>query len=69
MKDFSFTDILAFGNILEVQEKEDFQEFVEEIMVAFNQKPRNIRRQLLKLAKDVSKDNRSCKKLEKAPKS
>ena len=48
-------DILAFANILEVKEEEEFEDFITNICVAFAAKPRNIRRKLIKLAEDVAK--------------
>ena len=60
---FQFTDILAFGKILEVEEKENLEDFVGDILVEFNKKDRAARRKLLKLAKDVAKENRENKKL------
>lgn len=62
MKNFQFTDLLAFASILEVKEKEDFEEFVVDILEAFNQKSRVIRREILKLAKDVSQANKDLEK-------
>ncbi len=58
MKDFQFTDVLAFGKLLSVEEKEDFEEFVVDILEAFNLQNRNKRREMLKLAKDVSRANK-----------
>ncbi len=58
MKDFQFTDVLAFGKLLGVEEKEDFEEFVVDILEAFNLQNRDKRREMLKLAKDVSKANK-----------
>lgn len=58
MKDFQFTDVLAFGKLLSVEEKEDFEEFVVDILEAFNLQNRDKRREMLKLAKDVSKANK-----------
>lgn len=57
-KDFEFTDLIAFANILQVQEIQDFQEFVSQIMIKFNEVNREYRKELLKLAKDISTNNR-----------
>lgn len=50
---FQLTDILAFGNILGVEEVDPFEDYVTNICEAFSQQPRLKRRQLLKLAKDT----------------
>lgn len=56
-KNFQFTDLLAFGNILGVAEEDDFVEYVTKILDAFSKCDRKKRKSLLKLAKDVSKAN------------
>lgn len=58
-KDFSLTDLLGFANILGVQEKDDFVEFVTDIVEKYGQMGRRDRRELLKLAKDISKENKA----------
>ena len=60
---FQFTDLLAFGKILEVEEKDILEDFVADILIAFNGKSRDARRKLLKLAKDVAKENKVNRKL------
>lgn len=60
---FQFTDLLAFGKILEVKEKDNIEDFVADILIAFNGKSRDARRKLLKLAKDVAKENKINKRL------
>lgn len=57
-KDLQFSDIIGLANILQVPEKEDFEEFVIDIMEAFNSQNRNMRREILQLAKDIVKDNK-----------
>lgn len=59
---FQLTDILAFGNILGVQEKDPFEDYVTDICVAFSNQPRIKRRQLLKLAKDTVGANKAIEK-------
>lgn len=62
VKDFEFTDLIAFATILEVKEIEDFNEFLTNITIKFNEINREHRRQLLKLAKDISLNNKDKQK-------
>lgn len=55
---FQLTDILAFGNILGVEEQDLFEDYVTNICEAFTKQNRVKRKQLLKLAKDVAGANR-----------
>lgn len=57
IKDFEVTDLVGFGEILGVQEEEDFIEYVTKITEAFLRENRIRRRQLLKLAKDIQVAN------------
>lgn len=57
-----FTDIIAFGNILGVQEVDDFAEYVTNILVAFEKVDAKKRVQLMKLAKDVVEANEEIDK-------
>lgn len=59
---FELVDILGFARILEVEEKDDFEEFIESLVIEFLKKPRKIRRELLKLARDIAKNNKDFKK-------
>lgn len=61
-KDLQFTDVLAFGKLLKVEEKEPIEDYVTDIMVAFNELPRGQRRKIIKLCKEVSAANRTIKK-------
>lgn len=63
LPELQFTDLIAFGKILEVEEQEKIEDFVANILIKFNEKPRNTRRKLLKLATDVAKENKINKKL------
>lgn len=54
-------DIIGFGNILGVEEVDNFEDYVTNICEAFCKEGRLKRRQLLKLAKDVSKANKKLK--------
>ena len=51
-------DLLAIGNILEVEEIDPFEDYVTKIVENYLKKSRKIQRELLKLAKDVQKDNK-----------
>ena len=55
-------DLLAIGNILEVEEIDPFEDYVTEIVRNYLEKSRKIQRELLKLAKDVQKDNKAIQK-------
>lgn len=56
-QNFDITDLIGFGMILGVEEKDDFIDYCSDIVVAFYQENRLKRRQLLKLAKDISVSN------------
>lgn len=62
MRDFQLTDLLGFGNILRVQEVDDFEEYVTNIVVSFSKEKRKKRKQLLQLAKDIAGNNRDYDK-------
>lgn len=55
-------DLLAIGNILEVEEIDPFEDYVTEIVGSYLKKSRKIQRELLKLVKDVQKDNKVIQK-------
>ena len=55
-------DLLAIGNILEVEEIDPFEDYVTEIVGSYLKKSRKIQRELLKLAKDDQKDNKAIQK-------
>ena len=54
---FQFTDLLGFAKILEVEEQEDFVEFIVNIIDSFQKQDKKKRKELIKLAKDVSEFN------------
>lgn len=60
-------DLLAIGNILEVEEIDPFEDYVAEIVGSYLKKSRKIQRELLKLAKDVQKDNKAIQKEKENP--
>lgn len=57
-KDFQLVDLLGFAAILGVKEKEDFVEFVTDIVEAYSKKSYKDKISMLKLAKDVAGNNR-----------
>lgn len=57
-KEFQITDLIGFGSLLGVEEKENFIEYTTEILVKFWGESRIKRKQLLKLAKDIAIANR-----------
>lgn len=59
---FQLSDLIGFAAILQVQEEEDFNEYIINIVEAFTAKNGKIRKELLKLAKDVSLNNRDFDK-------
>lgn len=61
-KDFQLVDLLGFAAILGVKEKEDFVEFVTDIIEAYSKKSFKEKISLLKLAKDVAGNNRDYDK-------
>lgn len=62
---FQLSDLIGFAAILQVQEEEDFNEYIVNIVEAFAAKNREIREELLKLAKDISLNNRDFDKGDK----
>lgn len=60
-------DLLAIGNILEVEEIDPFEDYVTEIVGSYLKKSRKIQRELLKLARDVQKDNKEIQKEKENP--
>ena len=62
---FQLSDLIGFAAILQVQEEEDFNEYIVNIVEAFTAKNRKIRKELLKLAKDISLNNRDFNKGDK----
>jgi hypothetical protein len=57
MRNFQLTDMIAVGNIVGAEEKEDFDDFLTDVIIKFQELPRNKRKELVKLAKQVSKAN------------
>ena len=65
---FEFTDLIAFGNILGVEEVDPFEDYVTNICDAFQKQSRIKRKQLLKLARDVAGANSVIKEEKDTPK-
>lgn len=61
-QDFQLIDLLGFAAILGVKEKEDFVEFVTDIVEAYSKKSYKEKISLLKLAKDVAGNNKDYDK-------
>lgn len=61
-KDFQLVDLLGFAAILGVKEKEDFVEFVTDIVETYSKKSFKEKISLLKLAKDVAGNNKDYDK-------
>lgn len=57
IENFQLTDLLGFGKILNVEEKDDYADYLNNIIVNFKKEKRKKRKQLLKLAKDISEYN------------
>lgn len=62
---FQLSDLIGFAAILQVQEEEDFNEYIVNIVEAFAAKNREIRKELLELAKDISLNNRDFDRSDK----
>lgn len=62
---FQLSDLIGFAAILQVQEEEDFNEYIVNIVEAFAAKNKEIKKKLLKLAKDISLNNRDFDKGDK----
>lgn len=63
IKDFQLVDLLGFARIVGVQEQEDFEDYVTEVIMKYLELPRKDRRNLLKIAKQVSENNREYDRL------
>lgn len=61
-KNCDFTDILGLAKLLEVEEIDPFEDFIVEILAAFGSQPRNKRRKLLKLMRNLDGVNKALEK-------
>ena len=57
IKNFQLSDLLGFARIVGAEETEDFEDFVTEVVMKFLEMPRKDKKNLLKLAKQVSENN------------
>lgn len=57
IKNFQLSDLLGFARIVGAEETENFEDFVTEVVMKFLEMPRKDRKNLLKLAKQVSENN------------
>lgn len=67
MKHFQLLDLLAFGKMLDVEEEDDFDEYMVNIIAAFSEKNRRDRRKLLKLARLIKENNDEFDRLKDSP--
>ena len=58
IKDFQLADLFGFARIVGAQEQEDFEDYVTEVVMKYLELPRKDRRNLLKIAKQISENNR-----------
>ena len=63
IKDFQLVDLLGFARIVGAQEQEDFEDYVTEVVMKYLELPRKDRKNLLKIAKQVSENNREYDRL------
>lgn len=63
IKDFELVDLLGFARIVGAEEQEDFEDFVVEVVEKYLELPRKDRRNLLKIAKQISENNREYDEL------
>lgn len=54
---FKPLDLLGFAQLVQVEQKDNFEEFVVDIVMKFSTIDRRHRRELLKLARDVARAN------------
>lgn len=57
----SIFEIYGFGKLVGAEENEDFQEYLTNILVKYSESPRRMRKEILKLAKQVVEDKKSEK--------
>ena len=63
IKDFQLVDLLGFARIVGAQEQEDFEDYVTEVVMKYLELPRKDRKNLLKIAKQISENNREYDRL------
>lgn len=65
MKEFDLVDLLGFGKLMGVEEKENAEDFITETVVAFGKLGGEKQKQVLRLAKLVVEENRELQKEKK----
>ena len=55
----SIFEIYGFGKLVGAEENEDFQEYLTNILVKYGESPRRMRKEVIKLAKQVVEDKKS----------
>lgn len=63
IKDFQLVDLFGFARIVGAQEQEDFEDYVTEVVMKYLELPRKDRKNLLKIAKQISENNREYDRL------
>lgn len=63
IKDFELVDLLGFARIVGAKEQEDFEDFVVEVVEKYLELPRRDRKNLLKMAKQISENNKEYDEL------
>ena len=57
LANFQLSDLIGFARILDLPEQDDFQEFLTDIIYEFGNRNRKERKNLLRLARDISENN------------
>ena len=57
LANFQLSDLIGFARILDLPEQDDFQELLTDIICEFGNRNRKERKNLLRLACDISKNN------------
>jgi hypothetical protein len=63
IKDFQLVDLFGFARIVGAQEQENFEDYVTEVIMKYLELPRKDRKNLLKIAKQISENNREYDRL------
>lgn len=68
IKDFQLVDLFGFARIVGAQEQENFEDYVVEVVMKYLKLPRKDRKNLLKIAKQISENNREYDRLKQEEK-
>lgn len=63
IKNFQLSDLLGFARIVGAEETKDFEDYVTEVVMKYLELPRKDRKNLLKIAKQISENNREYDRL------